>query len=133
MSVTNAAGQDILPENVLNPEIEIVDLVITLAGDVKNATNAIDLVILRVNARRSLRDVIAVMVKAISLKIAHKVLMNLHVTIVINQVTLHVAVPNLGDLLLPHKFVTIVTKKDICLEIVQKEERRVMYVVNQAI
>lgn len=132
MSVTNAAGQDILPGSVLNLETEIVVLAIVSAVVVRNVTNAIDLDTLHVSARRSPRGVIAVMERGISQRIAHKALMNRLVTIVINPVTLRVVALKLV-VLRPHKFVTTVTKKDICRGTVRREGRRVTYVVSQAI
>lgn len=117
--------------NVLNQEVEIAVPGIVLTEEGRSVTNAIGLVISQGNAKKNLNDATDATGRAISPRIAPKALMSHLVTTVTNLAILLVAA-QMEEVQLLDKLVTIVTSEDICPEIVQKAQRRVTYVVNQA-
>jgi len=117
--------------NVLNQEVEIAVLVTVLTEEGRSVTNATGSVILHVSAKKSPNDATDVMGRGILPRIAPKAPMSHLVTTVTNLAILRAAV-QMEEVQLQDKLVTIVTREDICPEIVQKAQRRVTYVVNQA-
>lgn len=124
--------------NVLNPEAaaeeEEAEIIVTVSiEEGKSATNATDLDILPVNARKNPRGVTGVTEKATLLKIALKVLMNLLATIAINPVILLALVRKAETRLVHRVCVTIVTRKGIYRGNALKTKKHVTYVANPAI